>query len=412
MLDSGLVATPNPRQARGVTTSVPLRPSATPDWAHSPLANSPLANREQAKREQATPERAPLPPVGPAWYGSVMGTGMLATLLQMVGGHHVPALAPLGLLLLGWLLLVGLSVGFVGRVVTRPGTLRASVTVPAQFMGWGMVSMGVLSIGSATATVLPAHWPAATALAWRIDGALWLIGTALGWAAALYFLWLMRSANTCDATFTWGLPGVAPMVTATTGAVLSDSLPAGLPRLLVLLASGASFALALGLGVTVFVLAYSQHWTRARLADSLAPTAWIPLGIVGQSTAAADSLAGRLSALLSEQASADLTRIAQGYGLTMLALGVPLAGWAAWRTARAFAAHIGFTPAWWSLTFPVGTLSLGSHLLGARLDSPVIQAVPVATLVCLVGTWTIAATGTVQALARLSRGWAPRSANA
>lgn len=347
-----------------------------------------------------------------------MGTGMLATLLQLIGrpgngAHHlVSTAAPLGLLVIGWLLMLGLGVGFVHRVLTRPGTLRASVTVPAQFMGWGMVSMGVLSVGSATATVLPAHWPAVTTLAWRVDGVLWVVGTAFGWAAALYFLWLMRSLNRREATFAWGLPGVAPMVTATTGAVLSDSLPAGWPRLLVLLISGVSFALALGIGVTVFALAYRQHWTRARLADALAPTAWIPLGIVGQSTAAADSLAGRVAPLLSAPASADLMRISENYGLTMLTVGVPLVTWAAWRTLRAFAARIAFTPAWWSLTFPVGTLSLGSDLLGARLDNPVISAVSVATLVCLVGTWTIAATGTLYAVARLSRGWGPRSGTA
>lgn len=346
-----------------------------------------------------------------------MGTGMLATLLQVVGrpdsgNHLVPSAAPLGLLLIGWFLLIGLSVGFVHRVLTRPGTLRASVTVPAQFMGWGMVSMGVLSVGSATATVVPAYCPTLTTPAWRLDGVLWLVGTALGWAAALYFLWLMRSLNRREATFTWGLPGVAPMVAATTGAGLSESLPAGLPRLAVLLVSGASFTLALGVGVTVFALAYRQHWTRARLADTLAPTAWIPLGIVGQSTAAADSLAGRIAPLLPAQASSDVLRLAEGYGLTMLALGVPLATWALWRTVRAFAARVPFNPAWWSLTFPLGTLSLGSHLLGARLDDPILSAVSVATLVCLVGTWTIAATGTLHALARISRGWVPRSATA
>ena len=113
-----------------------------------------------------------LPPAGPAWYGAVMGTGILATLTQTLapGSGVAPAL-----LAIGWILLVGLTGGFAVRSVRVPGTLAASIRV-GQLPLWGMVSMGVLSIGPATATVLPAWIPTLAGPAVLADVVLWIAG--------------------------------------------------------------------------------------------------------------------------------------------------------------------------------------------------------------------------------------------
>src|SRR5690349_19263073 len=97
------------------------------------------------------PTRTALPPVGPAWYGAVMGTAILATLTQtLLPGLGVARV----LLVLGWLLLAGLTVGFAVRARRHPGTLADSARIGALPL-WGMVSMGALAVGSATAAVLP-----------------------------------------------------------------------------------------------------------------------------------------------------------------------------------------------------------------------------------------------------------------
>ncbi|MGJ6981475.1 hypothetical protein ACSDQ9_13255 [Aestuariimicrobium soli] len=146
--------------------------------------------------------------------------------------------------------------------------------------------------------------------------------------------------------------------------------------------AAACFVIAWVLGVAIFVVAYRPHWLRQPLPLELSTTAWIPLGIVGQSTAAAIALT----------------------------IGVPLVAWAVWCTIQGFRRGLPFGRTWWSMTFPVGTLALGSHVMGSHMMG--LHAVAVAATLCLLGTWTIAATGTVRAVTGLSRESAPRSASA
>src|SRR5690349_16080681 len=153
------------------------------------------------------PTRTALPAVGPAWYGAVMGTAILTTLTQtLVPGLWVAQV----LLVLSWLLLVGLTAGFAAHTRRHPGTLAASVRVGALPL-WGMVSMGMLAVGSATAAVLPAWAPALAGVAVGLDAALWVLGTALGLATAVGFATLLVRSDAGAPTTVWGLAVVPPM---------------------------------------------------------------------------------------------------------------------------------------------------------------------------------------------------------
>lgn len=346
------------------------------------------------------PTRTALPPAGPAWYGAVMGTAILATLTQTL----VPGLwVARTLLVLGWLLLVGLTAGFAVRAVRHPGTLAASVKVGALPL-WGMVSMGMLAVGSATATVLPSWVPALADVAVVLDGIGWLLGTVLGLATAVGFSVLLVRSDAGTPTTVWGLAVVPPMVSATVGAGLVQHLPNPTLQLSLLLITAACFLLSLTLGAVIFTVAYHHHWRVAGLAVAASTTAWIPLGVVGQSTAAAQAMAGSAGPLLPATLAAALQDVANDYGMLMLGLGVPLAAWAVAMTVRGFRRKMPFVPGWWSLTFPIGTLALGAHLLGIGTGLTGFLVAGVVLVVVLAGTWTLCAVATARAVATRNRG--------
>ena len=334
-----------------------------------------------------------LPPAGPAWYGAVMGTGILATLTQTLapGAWTAPVW-----LALGWALLVGLTAGFALRCVRRPGRLAGSLR-PDQLPLWGMVAMGLLSVGAATATVLPAWLPGLAGAAVVADGLLWVAGTLLGLGTAVGFAVVLVRAAPGTPSTVWGLAVVPPMVSATVGAGLVPHLAPALqiPLLLIL---AACFGLSLILGGIIFALAYHHHWRVARLPIPASTSAWIPLGVVGQSTAAAQAMAVAAAGLVPAPVAGVLQTVANDYGVLMLALGVPLAAWAVAMTVRGFRARMPFVPGWWSLTFPIGTLALGSHLLGIGTGLTGYLIAGLACWVTLCGTWLLCAVASARAV--------------
>ena len=339
-----------------------------------------------------------LPAPGPAWFGSVMGTAILATLLQLVAGHvHGGVLASRVLLVVAWALLIGLTAAFARRCLADTTTLRDSLHGLVPMAQWGMVSMGLLAVGSATSTVLPVWAPALAATAWAVDAVTWVAGSTLGFALAVGFAVRLVRREPGEPTTVWGLAVVPPMVTATTGAALAAQTDDVL-RAAVLLVAIAGFAIALCLGGIVFGVAYHHHWRVAPVPLAASTSAWIPLGIVGQSVAAAQALTVELRSDLTADAGAALVAVAHGYGVAMLVLGVPLVAWAARVTARGFRRGMPFSPGWWAMTFPVGTIALGAHLLGQGAGWAWADVIATVALVTLAGTWPLCALASARAV--------------
>lgn len=362
-----------------------------------------LASPERPRQTPGTTHpisAPPLPGAGPAWFPSVMGTGILAGLLQ-THAHTIPGahfLAP-ATLIICWLLLLGLTLAFTLRCLTQPGVLRAALTLPAQIPFWGTVSMGILSAGSSTTLVLPAHLPGSDTLAWQIDTVTWTIGTIIGVLSALYFGTRLVGPNLGDPTPVWGLAVVGPMVSATTGALLAQHVPTQFAPY-ILMAALSCFFLALSLGLVIFAYAYQRHWRTAPIPLVASASSWIPLGLVGQSTAAVQAMAHTATPMTSPEFARALAHMANVYGYAMFFVGTPLIAWATLVTLRGFQHRMPFTPGWWALTFPIGTLALGATLLGRGTGYPAFTGCGVAATVILIGTVTLCLVASAHAVGR------------
>lgn len=330
-----------------------------------------------------------------------MGTSILANLLALhsrglPGGAYLAMAA----LALSWLLLAGLTVTFLVRCVKNPRVLRESLTQGATIPFWSTVSIGILSAGAALAVVLPLFFPEWEGFAWQVDSITWIIATSLGIPAALgsgaYYI-----GNPNPPSFVWGLGVMAPMVAATVGANLSTHIDPVYGPMLLIIAAGCFF-LTLTLGSVIFIRAYVHIWGSHPLPLAMSASSWIPLGLVGQSSASSQAIAHSLEAYASGPIVASTHLLANVYGLVMWVIGLPLVVWASVVTLRGFYYRMPFSPGWWTTTFPIGTLSLGATWMAKGLETPLLDAVGLVGTLVLCGTVTLSLWGSIRAVMRRS----------
>ena len=310
-------------------------------------------------QQQSAPARpwAQLPPAGPAWAGSLMGVSIAATLSHVHGANWL-SWCFLALATAIFLVLIG---GFLRR---RNPRFEQPFMAP-----WGMAVMGTLALGSA--------WTAATGSVWP-QAVSWFVATP---AAFVVGAWQLRRFIG-EPQFLWGLALVTPMVSATSGAQLAHSAqPPQWLHMPLLAVAAACFAFSFITAVPLFAYLYLQlRRGRMHIPPQLAGTNWIPLGVVGQSTAAAIILTSN-----SKFAGAGIV-----YGVVMFAAGIAPAIYAAYKYWGATVTWPAYTPGWWGATFPVGTLCLGTHTLATATGTQWLDAVSVAFLVVLIAHIAIA----------------------
>ena len=156
---------------------------------------------------------------------------------------------------------------------------------------YGAPPMALLTVGAGALLLGPALIGAHAALV--IDAVLWPLGTLAGLASSLAVPYLMftRLRAAPDAAFGgWLMPVVPPMVSAATGALLIPHLPAGQPRLSLLLACYAMFGISLIASVVVITQLWQRLVRHSVGPAAMVPTLWIVLGPLGQSITAASLL--------------------------------------------------------------------------------------------------------------------------
>lgn len=308
----------------------------------------------------------PLPPAGPAWFPSVMGTGLLANLLHTHAPHllgaHILSAAVLGI---AWVLLIGLTCGFAFRVVRKPSVFSRSITDFSQMPFWATVSMGYLSVGSASTVVVPSFAPGLLGFVWGLNTGMWVFGTVVGVCSAFGFAARLIGVDRGAPTTIWGLAVVGPMVSSTTGANLVPHVSETLDPY-VQVVSIACFFLSLFVGSIIFACSYNHQWRVEPIPVVASVSAWIPLGVVGQSTAAAQAMAFQTDHLVLPETQAAMHNLANLYGWIMLIVGIPLVIFAVAMTIRGFYLRMPFTPGWWAMTFPPWHFGAGSHAVCPR----------------------------------------------
>jgi C4-dicarboxylate transporter/malic acid transport protein len=340
--------------------------------------------------------------LGPNWFASVMGTGIIAnaaaTLPYVSDELHPFAVA---VWIADALLLVLLTLAVAVHWTRHPDAARGYAADPTMSQFFGAPPMALMVVGAGTLLVGRSVIGLDAALA--IDWVLWSLGTIGGLlsAAAVPFLLFTRQEVRPDAAFGgWLMPVVPPMVSAATGALLLPHVAAGPARETLFYGCYAMFGLSLVASLIIITLIWSRLAYHGSTGTARVATLWIVLGPLGQSITAAGLLGGMASITVDDEIATAFRTFALLYGVPVFGFAVLWAGIAAAMTIRTVRRRLPFALTWWSFTFPVGTCVTGTTQLARHSDLPAFRVAAVVLYVALVGAWLLVAFRTVHASLR------------
>ncbi|MEU2762566.1 MULTISPECIES: TDT family transporter [unclassified Streptomyces] len=349
----------------------------------------------------AHPERPPaLRHIGPNWYAVVMGTAIVAGAGAALP-VHVPGLraAVTVVWAVSVLLLAAVLAARAGHWLHHRDQARAHLLDPAVAPFYGCLAMALLAVGGATLTVGVDVIGAQAALA--ADVMLFVAGTAVGLAAAVVvpFLMVVRHRPAPGtASPVWLLPLVAPMVSASQGALLVPHLGSGQGREALLLACYAMFGLSLLATLVVLPLVFARLVHHGPLPLALTPTLFLVLGPLGQSTTAVNQLADVAPGAVAAPYASAFGAFAVLYGVPVMGFALLWLALAVAMVVRAARNGMGFAMTWWAFTFPVGTCVTGAAGLARHTGLDALTWLAVALYAFLAVAWAAAGTRTARGL--------------
>jgi tellurite resistance protein TehA-like permease len=336
--------------------------------------------------------------VGPAWFTSVMGTGILAIGIAATP-VDLPGRGALAFAL--WLVAAGLFVAhtslFALKIAVRPAGARTTFVDPVAMHAWGAPPMAAFTVAVGAITI-GAHVlapGACIALAQTL-----FVGGALGSAASAFAVPL-QLITAHDLTLervngTWLLSVVAPIVASVPAALLSPFWPAALRGTML----GVAYGL-LGCGVLLAALIIAVFFLRLILhkvpAAPLVPAMWIVVGPLGQSIAGFVALGGAARSVWPAY-GAGLAFAAVAYGVVMWGFAMYWLAMAIVVTIRAMREGVPFTLGWWAFTFPVGVLTAGTVALFRATGAAIYGIVGVGLLALLAAMWLLVASRSLHAM--------------
>ncbi len=334
--------------------------------------------------------------LGPNWFASVMGTGIVATAGASLP-VQVPGLRTFALVVWVvaglWLVVLGVATG--AHWVRNPVVARSHARNPQMAHFYGAAPMALLTVGAGSLLVGAdlIGQRAAVDLAW----VLWVAGTVGGLftAASIPFLMFTQHNVGPDAAFGgWLMPVVPPMVSAATGALLIPHMAEGVGRTTLFYGCLAMFGMSLVASLVIITMIWSRLAHFGTSGTARVPTLWIVLGPLGQSITVA-GLLGADAVLALDPVLAD------GMHVFAVLYGVPVWGFcllwivlATSLTVRTLRRGMPFALTWWSLTFPVGTFVTGTTQLALSTGLPAFRVAAVIGYAGLLCTWILVAART------------------
>ncbi len=337
--------------------------------------------------------------VGPAWFTSIMGTGILA-ICATISPIAIPLGRAIGVAL--WsadtVLFAVFVVLWVVSGVRTPQALVALLRDPVRAQALGAppmacftIAVGFLKIGE---TFLP---PAPCIAAAQM---LFCIGVAGSIASAFAVPYLMFTQHELSSEMmlgSWLLPVVPPIVASVPAALLSPTWPQAIRGDMLALA----YAL-LGIGIILAAMIIAIFYARLTIhkvpGDALVTTTWLVVGPLGQ------SIAGIIA--LGSAARAVWPGLGPGLATAGLAYGVLVWGFAMYwlamalaLTLRAAREHLPFNLSWWAFTFPVGVLTAGTDALYLQTHAHLFGFVSLLLLALLATMWSLVAFKTLRGIA-------------
>ena len=340
--------------------------------------------------------------LGPNWFASVMGTGIVATagatLPVRIPGLHVFARA---VWVFAAVLLVVLIVAVAAHWLRHPTVARSHAYNPQMAHFYGAAPMALLTVGAGA--ILIGKDLIGERLAVDLDWVLWSAGTLGGLFTAMSIPFLMFTQFNVepDAAFGgWLMPVVPPMVSAAAGALLIPHMAPGTGRETMLYGCYAMFGLSFVAAMIITTMVWSRLAHFGTSGTERVPTLWIVLGPLGQSITAA-GLLGTNAVLAVDP------HLADGMAVFAILFGVPVWGfgvlWIALATAltiRTARRGMPFALTWWSLTFPVGTFVTGTAQLAVHTHLPAFRVAAVVAYAGLLATWGLVAVRTTRGTLR------------
>ena len=338
--------------------------------------------------------------VGPNWFASVMGTGIIANAAASLPlfADRLSAFA-----LVVWCLassmLIGLVLASAFFLFHRQNAWARHLRDPMMAQFYGAPPMAMLTV--AGGALLVGHQLVGRELALDIAWTLWFIGTITGLCSAViipYRLFTVFKVRPDSAFGGWLMPVVPPMVSASIGAMLVPYAPAGVPRQTLFYLCYAQFGLSLMAAMIIIAMIWSRLAHHGTSGTSRVPTLWIVLGPLGQSMTAAGILGTVAQGALP-------ANMAFGFELFAVFYSVPVFGFvllwtclAILLTLRAHYRNMKFALTYWAFTFPVGTCVTGTAQLAHHTGLPLFAWASVLFYAGLLVAWLVAAFGTTRGM--------------
>ncbi|MFH9090413.1 TDT family transporter [Streptomyces sp. NPDC017673] len=336
--------------------------------------------------------------LGPNWYASVMGTGIVANAAAVLP-FHVSGLRLFATVVwaLASAILVALTGAWAVHWIRHRDIARGHAHHPVMGHFWGAPAMALMTVGAGTLT-LGKDWIGVQA-AVRVDSVLWTAGTLLGLVTCVWIPYLAMTEHEVgeDSAFGgWLMPVVPPMVSAATGAALVPHLAPGQERLTLLLACYAMFGISLFTSLVIITQVWGRLVHHKLGPAAMVPTLWIVLGPLGQSVTAANALGTVAHLALPQPYATGAAVFGMVYGLPTWGFAMMWLVLAARLTLHTARNHLPFALTWWSFTFPVGTCVTGTCALAARLHSDAFDVAAGALYVLLLAAWAVVAVRTLR----------------